>query len=67
MFAPRATTSTVMAVSVWFWTTTGSSKRSPKFRKRGGEGRTISGRRAVIVDSPLPNSLPPATATAITR
>ena len=67
IFAPRTTTSTVMAVSVWFWSTTGSSNRSPKFRKRGGEGRTISGRRAVIVDSPLPNSFPPATATAITR
>ena len=29
------------ARSVWFWTTTGSSNRSPKLRKRGGDGRTM--------------------------
>ncbi len=63
----RTATSTVIARSVWFCTTTGSSKRSPKLRKRGGDGRTISGRRAVIVASAEPNWRTPAAATAITR
>src|SRR5690606_5187209 len=40
---------------------------SPKLRNRGGEGRAISGSRAVIVDSPLPNRSAPSIATAITR
>ena len=60
-------TSTVIGSSVWFCTTTGSSNRSPKLRKRGADGRTIRGSRAVTEDSPLPNCLPPATATTITR
>jgi hypothetical protein len=65
--AARPATLTERASPVWFCRTTGSSKRSPKLRKRGAEGRTMRGRRAVIVSSPAPNSLPPATAIAITR
>ena len=64
-FAARAASRTVIGASVWFCTTTGSSNVSPKFRNRGGRGRTISGSRAVIALSPLPNCLSPATATAI--
>src|SRR5437899_9514990 len=45
----------------------GNAKRSPKFKKRGADGRAIKGSRAVIADSPEPNCFPPATATAITR
>ena len=63
----RTATSTASGASVWFWTTTGNSIRSPKFRKRGGDGRTMSGRRAVSVDSPAPKLRAPAAATAITR
>jgi len=36
-------------------------------QEAGAEGRTIRGRRAVIVDSPLPKWLPEVTATAVTR
>jgi hypothetical protein len=64
---PRTATSTVIAASVWFCTTIGSSNLSPKLRNRGGDGRTISGRRAVTALSPLPNCLSPATAIATTR
>ena len=63
----RTATSTVISASVWFCTTTGSSKRSPKFRKRGADGRTMSGRRATSVASPEPKRRAPSTATAITR
>jgi hypothetical protein len=63
----RTATSTASGASVWFWITTGSSKRSPKLRKRGGDGRTITGRRAVSALSPLPNCLSPATAIATRR
>src|SRR5437764_9510265 len=66
-FVARTATSTVIALSVWFCSTIGNSNRSPKFRKRGADGRAIKGRRAVIVDSPEQHCLPPATATAITR
>ena len=66
-FRARTATSTDISRSVWFWTTTGSSKRSPKFRKRGGDGRTISGRRATSVASPEPKRRAPEAATAITR
>jgi hypothetical protein len=66
-FRARTATSTLSSRSVWFCTTTGSSKRSPKFRKRGGDGRTISGRRATSDASPDPNWRAPETATAITR
>ena len=52
MFAVRAAIRTVIGLSVWFWTTTGIWNESPKLRKRGGDGRTISGRRAVIALSP---------------
>jgi len=40
---------------------------SPKFRKRGADGRTISGSRAIIVASPLPKRFDFVDATAITR
>ncbi len=60
--AARTATSTVIGASVWFCSTTGSSNRSPKLRKRGAEGRTISGSRAVRLDSPLPKNFSPATA-----
>lgn len=63
----RIATSTVIADSVWLCTTTGSSTSSPKLRKRGGEGRTISGSRAVTVDSALPKWRSPCTATAVMR
>ncbi len=63
----RTATSTVIAASVWFCTTTGSSKRSPKFRKRGADGRTMSGSRAVSVASPDPKLRGPEAATAMTR
>jgi hypothetical protein len=63
----RTATDTSSGASVWFCTTTGSSNRSPKLRKRGGDGRTISGRRAVMVDSPEPKAFPRVAATAITR
>ena len=63
----RTASFTAMARSVWFCSTTGSSKRSPKLRKRGGDGRTISGRRAVMLDSPAPNCFSPATAATMTR
>ena len=63
----RTTTATSIGLSVWFCSTTGSSKRSPKLRKRGGLGRTMSGSRAVTVDSPEPNCRSACTATAITR
>ena len=53
----RTATLTVIGASVWFCTTTGSSNVSPKLRNRGGDGRTISGSRAVIALSPLPNCL----------
>jgi hypothetical protein len=66
-FAVWRTTSTVIGWSVWFCTRTGRSKRSPKLAKRGADGRTVSGRRAVIVDSPEPKRPAPETATAITR
>ena len=64
-----ARTATVIssAASVWFCTTTGSWKVSPKLRKRGADGRTISGSRAVIALSPLPNCFSPATAIATSR
>jgi hypothetical protein len=64
---PRKATSTSIGASVWFCSTIGSSSWSPKFRNRGALGRTISGRRAVTFDSPIPNCCPPATATTITR
>ena len=57
--AASTTTSTSTATSVWFWTTTGSSNESPKFRKRGADGRTISGRRAVMLASAVPNCWAP--------
>ncbi len=66
-FEARTATATSSGASVWFCTTTGSSNVSPKLRKRGADGRTISGRRAVMVDSRAPNELVPAAATAITR
>jgi hypothetical protein len=40
---------------------------SPKFKKRGADGRTISGRRAVMFDSAEPKWSASATATTITR
>ena len=43
----------------------GNSNRAPKFKKRGAEGLAIKDSRAVIVDSPEPNCLPPATATVV--
>ena len=58
---------TVIGASVWFWTTTGNWNVSPKFKNRGGLGRTISGSRAVIALSPLPNCVVPATASATIR
>jgi hypothetical protein len=62
------TTSVTRGSSVWFCSTTGSSMLSPKFRKRGADGRTINGSRAVRLASAEPNCLPPAsTATTITR
>ena len=54
-------------LSVVFCTTTGSSNVSPKFRKRGAVGRTVSGRAAVMIDSPVPNRSTSSTATASTR
>ena len=49
--------------SVWFCSTTGNSKRSPKLRKRGADGRTMSGRRAVMLLSAEPNLLSVAATT----
>ena len=66
-FDARTATSTSIGLSVWFCTTTGNSSLSPKFKKRGADGRAINGKRAVIADSPAPNCFSPATATAITR
>ncbi|MBK9963285.1 MAG: hypothetical protein IPP06_18755 [Saprospiraceae bacterium] len=66
-FDARTATSTASGASVWFCTTTGSSNLSPKLRNRGGDGRTITGSRAVSALSPLPNCLSPATAIAIRR
>ena len=43
------------------------SNRSPKLRNRGAEGRTMTGRRAVIVDSFEPKLRSFVAATAITR
>ena len=63
----RTATFTVIGASVWFCSTTGSLKVSPKFRKRGGDGRTISGRRAVTALSPLPKLRSPAEAMATMR
>ena len=63
----RSATSTFIAWSVWFWRTTGISNLSPKLRKRGGEGRTMSGMRAVMLASPEPNCFSPATTATITR
>ena len=62
-----ALTPTSIGCSVWFWTTTGSSNRSPKLRNRGADGRTITGSFAVIVDSFAPNWRSFVAATAITR
>src|SRR5262245_9976968 len=66
-FAARTATSTFSGWSVWFCTTTGNSTLSPKLRNRGALGLAIIGNRAVIADSPAPNCLSTATATAITR
>ena len=66
-FVARTATSTVIASSVWFCTTTGNSNRSPKLRKRGADGRAINGSRAVIADSPLPARAAPSTAATNTR
>jgi hypothetical protein len=65
--ADSTTTSASSGASVWFCTTTGSSKRSPKLRKRGALGRTINGSSAVTLASAVPNCWVPAAATTITR
>ncbi|WP_240475400.1 hypothetical protein [Vulgatibacter incomptus] len=66
-FVARTTTSASTGASVWFWITTERSNASPKLRKRGALGLTISGSRAVIVASLEPKKLAPAEATVITR
>ena len=66
-FDARIASFTVIGASVWFWTTTGSWNVSPKFRNRGGLGRTISGKRAVTALSPLPNCFSPDAAIATIR
>ncbi len=66
-FPAWTTTSTDTGTELWLWTTTGSSKWSPKLAKRGADGRIISGRRAVIEAVVEPKWAAPSTATTITR
>ena len=42
-FLAAAATLTASGSSVWFTSTTDTSAESPKFKKRGSEGRIISG------------------------
>ena len=59
-FVARTASFTTIGESVWFWTDDRAGLNvSPKFRNRGGLGRTISGSRAVSALSPLPKFLSP--------
>ena len=66
-FAARQSTSSSASSPVSLCTTAAASKVSPTLRKRGREGRTSTGRRTTIRDSPAPKDRASSAATAITR